>query len=481
MLDKIKYLRKVFEMSQAKNLMADNDIQLTLKKLEVAPVITQQHLNSIAEMVTSYFNNGRPKIFKKYKNRISQIYGKLAKHLSIDDLVRFTENYFLLRYTLIDDWLIEQEEIYKNIAIPYLEIVSASNALGLPKKLTQPMCIKVCFICRHAVTNGPYAPGKSIYTYAKILAKAKYQVVIYFTGQIDNEFFEMCQTMGIKVEKLKDGKISQQINFFRERVAKGDIDTILTEIEFGIPSVLSIMGVGVEVNYLAPGYYYLPWYDKLILSSTLEMEKLRFRENESHIIPTFVDEMLLSRAEDRFQTRIIRSRLGATEKKIVIGMFARHEKFSNEYLDLCIDILKFDPNILVLLAGPGDQKATIQYLEEWVLNRRAFVLGPVDVNVWGYVLDIGLDTFPVASGFSVMELAAKGIPIVVSMNDTIRGNIQLRDENLLFSSQNEIFDFIGRWRESAAIRENSMAGSKRIIRQAENEEEFLGVLRKIFH
>ena len=79
---------------------------------------------------------------------------------------------FLFLYTLIDHEKCEkgvQNDIYTNIAVPFQSWVKnkGKNISNLISHI--PSGEKYVFVCRRAIVNGLYAPGKSIYTYAEAL------------------------------------------------------------------------------------------------------------------------------------------------------------------------------------------------------------------------------------------------------------------------------------------------------------------------
>ncbi|MEM7071423.1 MAG: hypothetical protein AAF403_06645, partial [Pseudomonadota bacterium] len=123
----------------------------------------------------------------------------------------------------------------------------------------------------------------------------------------------------------------------------------------------------------------------------------------------------------------------------VFGMFARKEKFSSQYCALCAKLLKKLPNAKLILAGNGQNQTIIQYLKPYMEQNRAFIYGEINTGLLGYILHVGLDTFPYISGFSVMELMAKSKPIISMRTYLHKGNHQrLRFNELVFDDQNAL-------------------------------------------
>ena len=124
---------------------------------------------------------------------------------------------------------------------------------------------KYIFICRHATTSGGYAPGSSIYTFCNALLNFNKEVILIVYGSIDDEF----KNLEVKNKNFKVFMIDQTLSFeFKCKMTVNILKhnkpkLILTEIEFELPSILSILRVPIPMIFLSPGYYNLPWYNKI--------------------------------------------------------------------------------------------------------------------------------------------------------------------------------------------------------------------------
>ena len=120
---------------------------------------------------------------------------------------------------------------------------------------------------------------------------------------------------------------------------------MLTEIEFGIPAFLSIQNLPIPIIYLSPGYYNLPWYDRIGLTDTLSKNPVLTHKEKFFEIPTYVDMELLAPSIDINQVESVRQTLGFTKLDFVIGAFARMEKFSPQFLDMLCTIMSQNQGI----------------------------------------------------------------------------------------------------------------------------------------
>jgi len=105
--------------------------------------------------------------------------------------------------------------------------------------------------------------------------------------------------------------------------------------------------------------------------------------------------------------------------KVVLGSIGRLMKLSDEYLETVADILKQNQDTIYLACGSGpieEKRAKVRALG---VEDRFIFAGWVDPHVYGHVIDIYLNTFPLKGGESVNEFRAKGSgKLVVSTDNT---------------------------------------------------------------
>jgi hypothetical protein len=104
---------------------------------------------------------------------------------------------------------------------------------------------------------------------------------------------------------------------------------------------------------------------------------------------------------------------------IIFGTIGRLIKLeSQEYLETVIKLMQIHPKTIYIACGPGDTKrikSIINKINPQLIDRFYFT-GYVDTHIYGHIIDIWLDTFPVRQGNSRVEVATKGTPVVVLAN-----------------------------------------------------------------
>ena len=97
---------------------------------------------------------------------------------------------------------------------------------------------------------------------------------------------------------------------------------------------------------------------------------------------------------------------------IILGTIGRLVKVNSKaYIKLIVNVMKKFPNTIYLACGPGDTKdikeKIIKYGGKDLLNRWYFP-GSVNPHIYGHIIDIWPNTFPLPQGLSTLEYMAKG-------------------------------------------------------------------------
>jgi ubiquinone/menaquinone biosynthesis C-methylase UbiE len=109
--------------------------------------------------------------------------------------------------------------------------------------------------------------------------------------------------------------------------------------------------------------------------------------------------------------RLARSTL--PDGAFVIAVFSRLIKVPPVFLGVVRQILLAEPRAHLLIVGTGDPRTVHEFTGDEALRKRVtFIHGNVDLNVYGRVIDVMLDTFPFHAGNACREVAIHGKPVV---------------------------------------------------------------------
>tara|TARA_Y100001968_G_scaffold165326_1_gene151315 strand:- start:2279 stop:3703 length:1425 start_codon:yes stop_codon:yes gene_type:complete len=426
----------------------EKDIKILLNISKQAD-ITKEHAQSVAEIITRYFSSHkRSRSFQAVEGLISKRFAEIIHYFDLQNGTTFASSFFLFCYTLTTEekgFIGVQNEIFANVAIPFQSWVKSKGQRISNLLSTIPPGEDYVFICRRATVTGMYAPGKSIYTYAEALLARGETVWIIALWNSDPEFMNLKKKYPkLKISVLFRSRLEVTLVSVIEILKLAEPKVILTESEFDLPSLLGILKSKIPTIYLSQTFYNLPWYDSIgIISKTDEMHLGRSKK-DFFDIPVWVNRDILAPNINFNLVEQAKNKLGINKFDFVIGAFARMEKFGEPFLDFVSSLLDEEKKIKVLLAGPNDQKKVSLKLKEFIDNGRVMILGKVDVNIFGHCIDLGIDTFPLHSGYSVLELMAKNIPVISKKDASLGSLIKDRLPQTLKKEENELKTLVGK-------------------------------------
>lgn len=158
--------------------------------------------------------------------------------------------------------------------------------------------------------------------------------------------------------------------------------------------------------------------DKRIIQSNDNDGCLTYFGYEFHKFVLLIDYTKKTNISSHLQEHIakIKSRF---ENKVILGSIGRLLKVNNDkFLNTIATILKNNPNSVYLCCGGGSEKDEIaQKIKDFGVEDRFIFEGYVDVNIYQYVLDIYLDTFPISSGEALNACVANSAVFVALYKD----------------------------------------------------------------
>lgn len=391
-----------------------------------------------------YFSTNRPRYFKLIESTFVDNFNSIIENCNVEESIYISTHLFLLVYTLADEYKNIQDYIYERIAIPYHKWIMSTS----PSKdhIFEPdhQSQDYLFLARHAITRGMYSPGQTTYFICRLLLQAGNGVTILTPGSIDFDF----RNLQIEFPKLKFVQIDQSqgflknFNLIEQLCLNTKFKKILTDQEFSEISYIATRHRLNNTILISSGYYRVPWYGKIFKPNVLGQP-----QNEREIAtPMPIDLRLLNPKVPKKEIEDTKQKLGISKNDIVFGCFARLEKFNSKYVELAKCILDRVPQSKLLIAGTNSDSFLKEALSDYIAKKRAIILGFSDAHILGHILSFGLETTPTLSGSSVLELYAKGKPVITCGEGvTDLGYIaEARVPELVFQSPADIMSQIDR-------------------------------------
>lgn len=439
------------------------------------PVFSPEDINYIANTINRYFGEfKRSQQFRGTELKLLPRFSEMLQFFDREQGVNFANLFFLFCYTLTQNYKQVQTSIHDCVALPYKQWAKAKwhNLTPAVEKITNGN--EFIFVCRHAVTKGGYAPGSSTFTFVKALLNQNRSVTVINFGQQSGEFSRLQEThSNFRIVSLEQTSPLPKLISLIELLKLLKPKAILTEIEFDVISLISIIGARIPVIYLSPGYYNLPWYDKIGLTDNLSDNPVGNRTDDFFEIPTYVAGEILNPHVPVQDIEHAKNKLSISENDFVIGSFARMEKFQTPFLDVLCKVLHRCKNSKVILAGPNDRARVEKAFEEFIAQKRAIVLPSSDVDILGNCLHLGIDTFPTHSGFSVLELMAKGVPVVAKRDEEMDALWKKRLPELMCDTDDEMVELICQLATNSELSEKFSEKTKNFLKSDKNDELFI--------
>lgn len=320
-----------------------------------------------------------------------------------------------------EQWSVFNQEIIKTAEPFYKEY---AKTLPLCKDKIRPMGKKIIGILKErAVANSPYKVELSL---LKALMQDKqfteaYDVKIYMMGYVEHGFDDLkiiknYQELGIEVVNVVKTILSKSIYYhshlekalaIRDKILKDEVDILIFSNGcYDIHDFLMVSRCAPKQIFWSHGnfQYDIEGIDK----------RISHFERESSFSYEKFDVVMLEEfhkpEEEKNRTLAKEIRKRWSEDTVILGSIGRLIKMDNdEYMSTIARIMSENPNTIYLACGAGNEESLKQKIIKYdIPQERFFFEGFVNPHVYGYVIDVYLNTFPEPGGESVNEFLNKG-------------------------------------------------------------------------
>jgi len=425
-----------------------------------------------SEELRSFFNWLLHKVWthKRFfaSNRFVDLYDNLKKLLlKLRDSDRIADMMYVEFFTYqvmgnnfqtIDEWREFNENVTKQTIKGYKKFI---NNLPKPTPLKKDK-IKIAFIKDRIVFNSPY---KVEYSLFKSLMENKefrdnYEIIVYTFNQFEKSFddekcIQKLEDLGIQVNRSvdffrEDGYYNNHLEkalTLRENIIKDNIDIMIAGGAFPIFNFLYVTRSAPLQIYYSHGNcaYDVPNIDRRV--SHFEQVCKEFEWNIINI--PIAKEFLVGYEDDKEKGFDIKNNIKKEFGKdvVILGTIGRFVKIdSDEYIKTISEIMRQNPNTIYLACGEGDTEGIKEKLKKYNIDEERFIfMGLVNPHVYGWVIDVWPDSFPLRQGQSKNEYIAKGGVVVFMeeyLNDTIREWYKNSDINVFAKDIKDYIDLI---------------------------------------
>ena len=282
------------------------------------------------------------------------------------------------------------------------------------------------FLRDRLVKNAPFQVEWSVLNslMKDVEFKSKYRVIIYNMYLIeksdsDPEARKMYTDIGVQVVDPASHLHLQGFYYshlekallIRDRILDDGADILISPNNgYGVSDFLVSTRVAPKQIFWVHGNfeYDIPNIDKRITHIPANTHQ----KQSDYIVEHFeyqTDEMFTKPEEEKNKALAGYVRARFSEDTVILGAIGRLVKLNNyEYLGAVAEIMKQCPNTVYLACGGGNiESVREKAIEVGMPMDRFFFEGFVDPHIYGYVIDVYLNTFPEMSGESLVEFLSK--------------------------------------------------------------------------
>lgn len=280
------------------------------------------------------------------------------------------------------------------------------------------------FLWDRIVDNSPFKVAYSLWKalYANSEFRENYEIKIYVMSYFeksanDQKCVDMIDRLGIELIDgaepfYKDGVYHSHLQkalYIRQKILDDGVDIMIHGSCYDINDFLVSSRVAPKQIFWshANAAYDIDGVDKRISHCLLGGFGYKF---ENFTVPMDVD---------RFYNPPVPKQIIEAERSkypkdsFVLGVIGRLVKVdSDEYLKTIAEIMRQNPNTIFIAAGSGNIETIRAKVEKLGISDRFYMPGYVDAHVYGHIIDLWLDTFPLQGGESVCEYMNKIKPVL---------------------------------------------------------------------
>ena len=267
-----------------------------------------------------------------------------------------------------------------------------------------------------------YASDNAVGFFADRLLRAlsrhfpdSYRLALYAWREYDSEWLASLERSGVLVRRFMANSTVECAATVGEAIAADAIDILITDQNTWLPTVLferRVAPVQIHNNMGGLPFWPLENVDAILRIDVddpsvegVEIEKCFPVGLGPWDVPWLapdIDPALVSAERARFQPSVR-----------LIGNYGRLAKITPDFMSVAAELVSRHPDLGVVIGGQGNGAWIRDFIVKRGLEKRIHIVDEwVEGHVWGYMMDVFLDSFPTQGGMSRREMMAKGRPVV---------------------------------------------------------------------
>lgn len=379
--------------------------------------------------------------FKPFKSEVFKLFRMSLKR---DDREMATYFYFPMTF-MIQPYLDTQSdflEFNEKVERPYTAKIQEwfpELETSFPEKTSKRLHLG--FVLDRIVGHSPFRVLYALLLGLQSRKDVPFDIYLYDTdyielgGSFDTNLVKKVQTLNLHyralTEHLTDGDDGVQYAHLnsclalRELVQQDEIDVLMMPSSREHFSFLfATRTAPLQVFFSFGNYQYdVPGIDVRIALGWSGQKTRNLEGRPFYLLPSRMLPQELNPELTADQLTEMRQVKASFQGKKVIGTIGRLVKIDNDdFLTMIIQILTQQQNAVFLACGRGEIEPIQERLRKLEngpeIMDRFYFGGHVNPHVYGPVYDVFINTFPFTAGLSLLEVMAKGVPVVSVYQET---------------------------------------------------------------
>ena len=207
-------------------------------------------------------------------------------------------------------------------------------------------------------------------------------------------------------------------------------------------------------------------------------DKEKLKEKRNIVVPRSINFDLLNPKINLELINDFKRKYNFTSKNSILGTFSRYEKITTKFLEIISYLLEDNHHRKIILAGSNDNTDVKKFLEKFVHNEQAIILGQSNVHLLGHACDVFVDTIPFPCGSSALEMMAKGKPVIGIQSENLANYKKSRILDLMVKDKFLLNDLLTKLENDKSFYTNMSKNSIIIARNWDNSSEIVKLIEK---
>lgn len=344
-------------------------------------------------------------------------------------------------------------------------------------RLGQPL--RVGYLCTYAHLERGNAIAPLVKSRVEEHARvSEREIFLFCIGWSSPDFVAGFDGTGVTVRDLPQGDTYGSLDAIVNTIRADEIDVLIADVGTAVSTYVFSRRAAPVQMWMEMGY---PFWS----IGELDWVLLAGRDHQGYYgIPADRWSPIFDRWQVNLLVRPVTSAQIEIARTVVppsgfmMACFTRLSKVTPQYTRMVRRLLREIPGSHFMLVGGGfSHDVSVLGSDVEFLGRVTLIAGLVDLAVYARVIDVFLDTFPIAGGAAVREVSAAGVPVVAMLGGDYDGMVaDERDSGLCARTEDEYCAIVARLARDPEFRDACRERSRELGNRYVDVDDMMGMI-----